>query len=54
MKKYTKKQIKEAFIQWEIKARCQPQEMITDDEMRELSVDEVAKQQLDELLKYMN
>jgi len=54
MKKYTKKQIEEAFLKWETQCRLQPQTMASEKEMKEMSVEQLAKESLRALLEFMD
>jgi len=54
MEKYTKKQIEEAFLKWETQYRLQPQEMVSEEEVRKMSVEQVAKEDLRTLLEFMD
>ena len=52
--KYTKKQIKKGFLNWSIHERLMPNEMITDFELANMNVDDLAKEQLNALIYYIN
>jgi len=52
--KYSKKQIKQAFLEWETDSRLTPSDFLTDqDKLKEDSV-EIADRNAEALIKYMN
>lgn len=53
MKKYTKKQIEKAFLRWETEYRLNPSSMMSDEQVKKLSVEEHAKESMRTLIEFM-
>ena len=51
--KYTRKQIKEAFLKWETDVRLEPDDFLTDEEKSLESVSELAERSTETLLNYL-
>jgi len=52
--KYSKKQIEKAYAKWETEVRLNPTGFLTESEIREENVEEIAKKHTETLLTYLN
>ena len=51
--KYTEKQIRKAFLRWEIEERLNPESIMSNSEVLEINADTMAEMKTEELLKYI-
>jgi hypothetical protein len=54
MKKYTKKQIYEAFLKWDTELRLNPEGFLSREEQIKLSVEEASRKTTEAFIEYLN